>query len=424
MATKVNNTTFAGMLKIFYVDAKKVHDVAKMQNKPFLGLVPKEPSAGGATWNAPILSDAPTGGGASFSSGSADYTLNSTNAFAGDYKDHWEFIGFDDKTIAASENAPKVAFQKAQGQIDRIVERFKSKVSFKLYRTESGSIGQLSAAAANTGSLTAGTVGSAMFVENGDKLVVATTATGGTLRGGGKAAVVDKVLRESGQIGAANGWPASTAANDFVFWMSDHAYITENSKPPSIAGLADWVPDTAPTDTWKGVNRATDPDRLAGIRLAGLGSTVEEAIIEVIHRIVQYGGRPDAVFLHPRKMSILVKELSTRGRIVVETRPGASFSKKGLQAAFSFSAVQVARPDGGMIDVYADPACPIERGYVVTLGSLELASMKEVPHFRLADGMKMLRDTTSGYRTDLVSYHELLCYAPVHNGVIKFDSAT
>jgi hypothetical protein len=281
------------------------------------------------------------------------------------------------------------SFLKAQViEFDAKLAALGNSLSHAAFRSGSGSIGQISASQAASGT-TLAFVNSddAMFLEVGMKVYADSVDGGGTV--GTTISFVKSVDRDAGtfQLAATvNGAALSATASDctagqFVFPYGDY--------DAKMTGVAGWIPATvASNDSFFGVNRSVDRIRLAGHYLTKTGVPVEEAISDAVERICRMSqGNPRHVFLPYSQWNALNKSLASKQQFI-DVKPSG-------EAAFMFQGIMLNGPRGPLT-VLPDSDIPANEMLVTQLDTWELIHMGNgVPHLQNMDGNQILRTASA-----------------------------
>lgn len=237
-----------------------------------------------------------------------------------------------------------------------------------------------------------------------------TTAT--TFRSTPATATIVKIDRSAGRLYFAAGTFTGTnwAADDYLSVDGDIDATSLLGK--KIKGLAAWLPYTAPSsgESFNGIDRTTDTDRLAGLRRDLSTMTLENGIVTLASDISEAGGDPDIALISPRQFANL--EISLGSKVRYDKASGT-----GDMAKYGWKAINIAT-DNGDVKVVADRGMPDERLYVLTMGSWEFSTLGEAPKAIQHDGNKILRVSNADDVEFRAVYRgDLLCDAPGHNGV-------
>ena len=153
-----------------------------------------------------------------------------------------------------------------------------------------------------------------------------------------------------------------------VFFGAD-TYIEGGTTPSTIYGL----------------NRTTDPVRLAGQTGSYANIAMEDAVTDAAALVAQQGvGSPDTLIAHPLRIAQMKR--SVGGKIIYD-RNGSK------DAAVGFSGL-VFETEIGHVDILSDPYCPLQSAYLVKKSDWTLWSLKSAPHMCKFDGLEYLRAAT------------------------------
>lgn len=228
---------------------------------------------------------------------------------------------------------------------------------------------------------------------------------------------IDRTARTITRSGG--NWDAGNYANgNYIFRRGDFGNM--------LTGFGGWLPLTAPTagDSFNGVDRSIDVQRLAGNRYVGTIAadlTLERCLNNAVSEQIIYGGNPDVILLNTLDLAILKNQLS--GKINYDKLSAKMPS--GSKAEISFKTIVLAS-DEGDVNVMGDPFCPRGLAYSLDLSSWTLHHLGACPGFITEDGdgifQRAYNDDAQEAR--IGSYHELECEAPGHNSVIDISELT
>ena len=89
----------------------------------------------------------------------------------------------------------------------------------------------------------------------------------------------------------------------------------------------------------------------------------------MITELITNDGKPDTVFLHPKKWNVIARSMQEQ-RIY----------SKAMAEGVNFPSIKF-MSSAGDVDVIASPCCPETRAYVLQKDTWKLLSNKPVPHF-------------------------------------------
>lgn len=415
MSSGLDLTAYEPMLKEYYTDDMIFNLVYK--NNPFLALVNKFYNFQGENLPIPLIYGNPQGRSRTFSQAKARSTQTSTKSkkFVLVRKKDYCIATIDNETIEATKSNKGAFLEALTTEIDGAIQAVTNNMAFSLFRDSSGARSQVNAEPAeNVGTfvITLKNIDDIVGFETEQEVVIWSAKTGGSQRnsdGSDDEWTIASVDRDLGTLTLTGTYSSSgtIAADDYLFINGDRGL--------SISGLADWLPDTAPTsgDSFFGVDRSTDVTRLAGLRLDASSLPIEEALIEGGARVGREGGRLDHYFMSYTKYADLEKALGSKVTYVDLRTDYAGIGFKGI------------RVHGPRSDIYcvADQNCPTSRIYGLYLDVWKLYSLNKPVRIFETDGNKFLRQSDDdGVEVRIISYSNLGCRAPGWNIVLKFDS--
>ncbi len=401
----LDGVNFAPALKQYYSNTRVENMVYK--DHPFLAMLTKDENFGGKNLPLPIIHGNPQGRSATFSKAKANKSSSQLKDFILLRDKDYSLASIDNETAEASEG-DDVAFMKAiTTEVDGAFQSATTSLASDLFHDGSGVIATVDSVSTDTITLT--DPEDVVYFENTMQIVFSATA-GGALRGSGATAEVAAVDRDNGTVTFVAGEIAAitgVVANDVMFVDGDQGL--------KLKGLEAWLPMVAPTsgDNFFGVDRSVDPSRLAGIRVDASALPIEEGLIKGAARVNREGGRPDVCFMSYGNWENLEKALGSKVQYMVSESFG--------RADIGFQGIQI-KSNKGVINVIADPFCPSDRAYMLTMKSWKLYSLKKAIRILNLDGNKMLRESDAdAVELRIGGYRQLGCNAPGHNAVIKLS---
>lgn len=417
---------FEKMLKVWY-DSGRVKLRAYEKN-PALALIPKDESMRGRNRTVPMWYRVGQGV-------SATFERAQTRVAPGGYE-NWVLtrvkgygLGRLENEVVEASKGDKAAFMEATAEIDGVFHQVTRDLAIAMYRERHGQRGAIATGGIANGDgtndkITLATRADITNFEVGMWLYASSDATSANLRGSPTAYVVSRIDRQAGDLymGTAIGTPvnvvtgASWAAGDTLHREGD---ITSASETLKLSGFAEWIPSTAPTsgDSHFGVDRSTDVERLAGVRVDGSSMSIEDALIEGAAALHEVGAMPDIVFMGPMQFKRLVRELGSKVEHDIVKSP--DLAKIGFKSVKLYTAA-------GVLDVVPDHNCQYDTAWMLTKSTWTLYSMGGAPRmltYGPGDGNRWLRvsdEDAVEYRTGW--YGQLGCKAPGHNARITLPS--
>lgn len=195
----------------------------------------------------------------------------------------------------------------------------------------------------------------------------------------------------------------SLQVGDFLVRAGDQA----SSTATVITGLDEYVKGTASPGTVFGLNRDSDPVRLAGQSIDYAGWAKEDAIVDASAQGGTQGiGYATVAVMNNLEVADMKKSLSSK---LVFNRPGSGEGKYG------FSGLAIEGEDGP-IRVLADPYCPRNKAFLLKKDTFSLFSLKAAPHLAKYDGIEFLRrPDADAYEVRFAFYGNLKCKNPGPN---------
>jgi hypothetical protein len=415
MASGLDLTSFDPLLKEYYTDDMVYNLVYK--NNPYLALLNKFENFQGENLPIPLIYGNPQGRSRTFSQAKARSTQTSTKSkrFVLTRKKDYCIATIDNETIEATKSNKGAFLEAMTTEIDGAIQAVTNNMGFSLFRDSSGARSQVSVEPTeNVGTfvITLTNADDIVGFETEQEIVIWSAKTGGTQKssdGSDDEWTIASVDRDAGTFTLTGTYDTNgtIAADDYIFINGDRGL--------SISGLADWIPDTAPTsgDSFYGVDRSTDVTRLAGLRYDASNVPIEEALVESAARVGREGGRLDHYFMSYSKYADLEKALGAKVTYVDLKTDYANIGFKGI------------RIHGPRSDIYcvADQNCPTPRVYGLYLDVWKLYSLNKAIRIFETDGNTILRQNDAdGIEVRIISYSNLGCRAPGWNVVVKFDS--
>jgi hypothetical protein len=378
-------------------------------------MMPKMTEAGGKYYPQPVQIGVSQGRSSTFSTAQTNQTSDVFREFLVTLASDYSLATLDNKTLLSARTDKQAFVNAAKVQVDGAIRSIKNSLGSALFRSGTGSIGQISSI--TTGVIVLASALDVVQFEIG--MVIQANATdGGTPRAAlGYVISVDRsagTVTVSASLGGSAGSPASWAASDFLLVQGD-----VNAK---IAGLAGWLPFTAPTsgDSWYGVDRSIDTVRLSGNRKDASNQSIEEGLQDFLTQIAINDGAPDYFITNPNSYVALQKALGSKAQIVEL----AAEMGKDYRAVVGFKALEI-QMSGMTVKVLQDRNCPAQLGYALQMDTWKLISLGDAPQILTygAEGLEVLRVSNADAAELRVGYYaNLVCNAPAYNGVIKLSA--
>jgi len=403
-ASPLNYSVVTQAVKVHY-KPMRVRDLVYKKN-PLLALMSKYERFGGLNMPIPLRYHDPQRRSATFSTAQGNTSTSGLKQFVLERVRDYSFAYVDGQTIQATKGDNNAFLRYLTMEIDGAMNSIARSLAIAMYGDGSGQIGTISSAPPTATTFTLSNPEASTNFEVGMDLVWALNSAS-ALRPGGPRTITG-VNRDTGLITLDVALDPSVVAGDAIFQAGDYTSAGSRLK---VGGIEGWVPATAPVagDNWFGVDRSSDPSRLAGVRVNGIGMPIEEALITAAARVARDGARPDRAFCDYETYAALEKSLGTRIRYDTVKAPDVDIG---------FTGITLVGPTGEMT-VVPDYNCQPNVIYLLQMDTWQLCTLGDAPQFLDLDGQRMLRDAgADAYEVRIGYYGNVGCYAPGWNARI------
>lgn len=168
-----------------------------------------------------------------------------------------------------------------------------------------------------------------------------------------------------------------------------------------LTGLDSYVVGGTTPGILFGLQRNSDPVRLAGQSIDYTGWAPEDAVVDASAQAGFQGiGYPNVLVCNNIEAATLRKSLSNK---IIFNRPGSETGKYG------FSEVSI-EGENGPIEILADPFCPRNKAWLLKTDAFSLFSLRAAPHLAKYDGIEfMRRPDADAYEVRFAFYGNLKC---------------
>lgn len=420
-ATYANVTNQVAALKELYTGDDYMQDLVYRKN-PFLALVPKDESPQGFAGKyipVPLIYGSNQGRSATFTNAQTNQTPAQLASFFVYRVSNYSLATITNELLEATVGDAGAFLNEGKLQVDTAIRSISNDLALDLFKDGSGARGRIGTFvdANPTITITLDNVQDVVNFEVGMTLVASLTAGGAV---SDDQVVLTSVNRSNGVlVGTASDGSLDTewAVNSYIAVQGDVPTAGITSTTTSLlktSGLAGWLPYGGPAsgDSFWGVNRTTDPTRLAGVWFDGSSESVEEALIDASALVAREGGQPDMAFTNFATWAALEKELGAKVQYVSVEHDTAQIAFKGITVNAPY----------GPITIVADRSCQSQRIYLLDMGTWKFRSLGKAPHILTygQEGLEGLRvgnadalEIRTGY------YGNLICNAPGFNCVLK-----
>lgn len=426
----MTQSTVPGILKELY-DEQKVQWLTYKDN-PFLAMIHKEEKFPGKYYPVPVVYGLSQGASSTFANAYANQSSPQVAEFLVTRVADFSLATIDGQLLAAAQTDPGAFIDGAELMIDAAFQTAVNRIASAMFRNGGGVIGQIGATI--TGSspaylLTLSNPDDAVQFEVGQILVGTTGADGsGIITANSSsttnAPAVVAVNRSTGVLTLSSGdasLPTDWPTNTYLAVQGDTPNATNNNFQPigstetnsllKLAGLAAWLPIAGPpvSDTFFGVNRNIDTQRLAGVYFDGSALSMEEALLQGTGRIALNGGRVETGICSYATYTALITSLGSKVQYIDQ--------KIG---EIGFRGVQV-NGANTVMSIFPDRNCPDGLIYCLEMDSWVLRSQNPAPHIlKYLDEIEILRvPGVDSAELRVGSYMQMYTKKPGHNGVIQ-----
>jgi hypothetical protein len=421
--SNITQATVPGILKELY-DSQKVQFLTYKDN-PFLAMIKKIKSFPGKYWPNPVVYGLTQGASATFGSAYANQNSPQVAEFLITRVEDFSLATIDGQLLAAASSDPGSFIDAAELMIDSAWQTATNRIASAMFRNGAGTIGQILSVVNVSGNIYTVTLSNpddAVQFEAGQVLLSVQNVDGsGTAPA--DVANVTAVNRNLGTLtvncttNIATNWPASY----FLAVQGDLPSTTNNNFQPAgstttnsllkLAGLAAWLPVSGPGvgESFFGVNRNLDVQRLAGVTFNGTGFSLEEALLQGTGRIAMNGGRVDTGICSYATYTALITSLGSKIQYIDQ--------KVG---EIGFRGVMVNGANTTM-SIFPDRNCPDGLIYCLEIDSWVLRSQDDAPHIlKYLDQIEILRiPGQDACELRIGGYMGMYCLRPGHNGVVQ-----
>lgn len=427
MSTYITQASVPGILKELY-DDQKVQWLTYKDN-PAYAMVKKETRFPGKYFPNPVVYGLSQGASATFANAFGNQTSPQVAEFLITRVADFSIASIDGQLLACAQSDPGAFIDSAELMIDAAFQTAVNRDASAMFRNGGGTIGQMSAFtnATTTWTITLTNPDDAVQFEIGQTLVAVQNVDGsgavstdyviltsvnrntGVLIGTGSSGSPSAAWTGAAYYLAVQGDTQSSSNNNFQPLQS----ATTNSLL-RMAGFAAWLPISGPAltgDSFFGVNRALDPQRLSGVFFNGSTLSLEEALLQGTGRIALNGGRVETGICSYSTYTALITSLGSKV-IYVDDKIGE----------IGFRGVQV-NGANTVMSVFPDRNCPDGVIYCLEMDTWILRSQGDSVHIlKYMDEIEILRvPGVDSAELRCGGYKNLYTTKPGHNGVIQIQ---
>ena len=402
-------TTANALLKENYTGSRL--EYMSYKRRPWWGAVKKMQGFGGDYKPIPLQYSDTKGRSKDFATSLANRAGASYVAFNLTRAKDYSPFAIDTEALMASEGDANAFAALIQAEPKAALNDLSESISRGLFGNVGGSIGVIGSGQ-GTDTLTLATTSDIVNFKVGD--VIVSSATDGTSgAASANTATITAVDRDQGTISAGANFHADFDDGDYLFIEGDFG--------SSFAGLAAWLPSSAPTSTpFFGVDRSVDPTRLGGIRYDGSGDTdIAGALNGAAGRIMTEGGATDLILMNPQNLVTLIDEATTKTSLD-KVMPMRGYDKLPAHLGYTGITMHLA---SGTAKVMADKHCPVGVAYMLQQDTWCFHSLGKAPFLFDKDGKRYDReDTADSISGRFQVFGNLACSAPGWNARVDISA--
>lgn len=373
-------------------------------------MVKKNTDFGGKYKPIPIITGVSQGRSATFSNAQGNQSPVQVQSFLLTRVQDYSIATIDNQTMLASRTDKMAFLEGSKLVIDGAIRSATNSVASALFRSGTGSIGSISGSPSN-GVITL--ANSADVVQFEINMVLQANASDGGASPRAALGYVVAVDRSAGTVTVSTSMGG--AAGNPSLWQSGDYLLVQGDNNAKCAGLAAWLPFTAPSssDSFFGVNRYADTWRLGGGRYDGSAQSIEEAYIDSSSLVAREGGKPKDSVTNFASWGALEKSLGAKC-VYIDRKGPAEIAFRGIRVHGANTT----------IDVFPDRNCQPNYAYLLQMDTWALEGLGDVPQIlRYGDGLEMLRvyNADAG-EVRVGAYYNLRTNAPGWNAVVKLSA--
>ena len=429
-AVYANSSNQIAALKELYTDDKDYMKDLVYKENPFLALVPKNESPDGFAGKyipVPLEYGNPQGRAHTFANAQSQQTATNLASFFVYVIQDYQLVTITNLLMEQTKSNAGAFVDAAKLQIDGGFRNITNNIAFELFADGTGTRGLIgstdsSGSASGIYVITLSNVQQIVNFEVNMLLVNFTKSSTAISAISSSQGLVTAVDRANGKItiqtstGAADSSWASAGKGLGINGDVVSGTISTGSSL-AISGLAAWIPTASPSgsDSFWGVNRSSDPTRLAGLRYDGSSLTIEEAMTNALAFVNREGGRPDLAIMDFASYAALVNSLGAKVQYVQVKHDEVEVAFEGITFQSAY----------GRVTVLADRSCPPQTAYVLTMSTWKLRSLGKVPHILTygLEGLEGLRVGNADALEIRIGYYgNLICSAPGMNCVVQLSA--
>jgi hypothetical protein len=424
----ITQSTVPGILKELY-DGQKTMWLTYSDN-PLLAMFDKQTKFSGKFYPNSVVYGLSQGASATFANAYANQNSPQVAEFLMTRVSDFSLATIDGQLLAAATTDPGAFLDGSELMIDAAWQTAVNRLASAMFRNGAGTIGQISSVSHVSG---AGPYITQIVLSNPDDSVqfevgqalndVQNVDGSGSTSILASPQVVISVNRNTGVLQTTSAVDGSTdfTANYYLAVQGDLPSTANNNFQPSgstttnsllkLAGLQAWLPMTAPggSDSFFGVNRSADVQRLSGVNSNQTGVSIEEGLLFGTGQIALQGGKVDTGVCSYATYTSLITSLGSKV-VYVDEKIGE----------IGFRGVQV-NGANTVMSVFPDRSCPDGWVFALEMDDWTLRSQNEAPHIlKYLDQIEILRvQGQDSAELRVGGYMQMYPKHPGHHGAIQ-----
>ena len=431
-ASYATSASAISVLKELYVDdASFMKDLVYAKN-PSFALIPKDESTDGLAGKyipCPIQFGDPQGRSHTFAQAQGNQTPNQYSSFFVYIIQDYQLVTITNLLIEQTRSNAGSFVDEMKREMDGGMKNLSNNMAFEQFGSGTATRGFIGTAITNpTGAVYQFTLSNPQNVVNfeGGMTLQASATDGGAILPTSTPTVPDlglvtSVQRDTGiiQFTVVQGAPQTDWANTNALTVqgdipaaggSGFGPIGQTGSYLAASGFRAWIPTTTPAinDSFWGVNRSTDPTRLAGLRFNASAYTIEEGVVNGLGFANREGADPDVMVLNFNSYTALENALGAKVQYVDIKHQEADVAFEGIRFHSAY----------GYLTVYADRNADPQTGLCLTMDTFKLRSLDRAPHILTygLEGLEGLRvGNSDALEVRIGSYYNYTCNAPGWN---------
>lgn len=403
------------------------------KENPLFALIPKNESPDGFAGKyipVPIEYSNPMGRSHTFSNSQNQQTAAGLQSFFVYVIEDYQLVTITNLLMEQTKSNAGAFIDAAKLQLDGGFRNISNNIAFELFGSGTATRGASSSSSTQNSTVASGTVLPLSNVQQIVQFEVGMLLVASSTDGGAPSSDTVLVTAVDRAAGIVTGTASAGSLSGNWAIGSGSAYLSVSGDIPAggatpgsngsalgLSGLAAWVPITTPAtnDSFWGVNRSTDPTRLAGLRYNAQAFTIEEGLTNALAFANREGAKPDLCVMDFASYAALVNSLGAKVQYIQAKHDEVEVAFDGIMFQSAY----------GKVTVLADRNCPAQTAYCLTMDTWKLRSLGKVPHI-LTYGMEGLEGLRVGNADALeirIGYYgNLICSAPGFNMVVQLSA--